>query len=857
MSISAGSSGSGVGFTAPGGGEAPGAPTNLAVAVGSDTALNLTWSLSGSNETSVEVEARDFDDTWSAITGSPFAATTEAASDTVTANVCRSYRVRATNGTGSSSYTSIVQNATTEAATISIQDLDWQRELRGWMKQNVEADFSHSNTTPAFDSDDYSSNLDILFKFWISMSDSFGEAGALNSIKFEDKWFVLDAGASNGIEGSGTRKIIRDDSDSGSIAHAALFLLYDYPGNPYRSGGTAADRAALIKRTMVQVCNDMLGLAEHHDGGGTTRSDFLGGQVRPWAFAYKLCKAEIPANLVLSLEKAFEHFVDIFIAQGPTDVNTNMDTRTIPSFAYLYNNVDDATLKTKCEEQLSLWVGGSTGWDEDVDNVNADIGVFHSAGYVGESDGPETTYNGVSFHHVIEAAFELYGVTGFDYMQTVAQRMSDFRQYQMLPDIEGVTGLGGMYWTGPSAYAKRTADAYVLDQGQQLWRHFAEAAVNGLSGSGYGLAQLRSKKYTSHDPPRVWWNESNPEAEMHGAISVPSFAEVATTPPNWSEDHWHENWPFTYENWDTITGGSIYSTWLGYFNPSYTSDIGVPYTKAATLNKSLGDEFWSHMLNDGAEKVAWIVEAVPDAGGQYGDGYQGGGSLQGFWTEGGGIFILARGNKWSGVTMNWSNIENWAAHHVWGTIGSNGFSSARQQETKNTTFTLGGSPPTVTVDGELMRDTSDDWTGVDFENKFEVVASTGLKVTHTVTRDASQTADELMVTIPAYINSGRQSNITLAVDFYISSVWTTATSSYVSATAIRLQRDGGTFGPEYLYIEFDQAYDMKITSSVWSQDYQSEGIDVQPIHIRFWGDGTTQTLDASSSINYTISRTAP
>src|SRR5690606_27265460 len=153
---------------------------------------------------------------------------------------------------------------------------------------------------------------------------------------------------------------------------------------------------------------------------------------------------------------------------------TNMDTRAVSAAAYIYVATNDPVLKDKAVRVAKRFLFGSeTG---SLATLDSDLGILYAAGYVGEFDGPETTYNGVSLFHLLEAYATTRGIANGSFMDEVVRRMIEFKVYQYFKDPD--MGNGNPYYDGPSGYASRTGDSYVHDQRARGWRDLTAADMH-------------------------------------------------------------------------------------------------------------------------------------------------------------------------------------------------------------------------------------------------------------------------------------------------------------------------------------------------------------------------------------------
>lgn len=717
----------------------------------------------------------------------------------------------------------------------------YQITLRNWMATLTEADFDAPLSEFTWSSADAASTEE-LYRQWNVLRDysNIGFSGKTRVMRAPAGDFVLDNGAGGGIEGSGEIQYYRDP------AFAAFWATFDLPGNPHFGSQAMKLRAAVM--AMV----DMMMLDQYHENGGATRSDFVGGSMRPWVYIYDKTKDSLPADVQQAFLDGLVKQFALMESQGPKDINTNMDTRAIATAAYLYRATDDPLLKTRAVNLAKLFLFGSeTGTPATSDG---DLGIFHPAGYVGEDDGPETTYNGISLYYIAEAAAVTRGEPEWDaFLPEVVDRMVQFKGSQAFPDPDG-------YYDGPSNYSKRTADSYVYDQHGSYWRdvYSGMATDEGLY-LVFGVKGRVDAGVFSEAEMAGTINQQVKSLNKGGALG--GFAEADTNGPVvWAENHWPEDWPFT---WDYYVADSY-----DKFKTAEDTDdpmIRAPFARTAHFNKSFDDEFWAYKNNDGSQDFGWFIESVPDAGGGYVEGYLGGGSLSEFWTQKTGTVIRGKlRGKPADVPDRWDNMETWATHHVWGFDASgNPFSTARNRSNA-VIYDLANAVPTVTVTGSPQSSEKGVGGGlsgtVEYNRTFAAEAN-GLAITTEVTSDGTDSITELWESLPVFLRDGVKQSEDAKIAFRIGTTWTTVydetggiddSTLYANVEAIRITRFG-----EHAYVSFDIPQEVKLASTVWTTDYQTDN-RIRSIHVNLLGStGTAVPFPAQATVSYKLTTTEP
>ena len=128
---------------------APAAPSALAAATNSSTQITLTWTDNATNETGFRIERSANGTTgWSQI-GTPSANATTFANTGLTASTTYFYRVRATNATGDSAYTSVA-NATTLASGGGLPVITVSQTASGTVSSAFSYQIAASNTPSSY-----------------------------------------------------------------------------------------------------------------------------------------------------------------------------------------------------------------------------------------------------------------------------------------------------------------------------------------------------------------------------------------------------------------------------------------------------------------------------------------------------------------------------------------------------------------------------------------------------------------------------------------------------------------------------------------------------------------------------------
>lgn len=647
------------------------------------------------------------------------------------------------------------------------------------------------------------------------------------------KWFVLNDGAGAGVEGSGVVRNARYPNNAAYWYQRSLPLAGGGEGNPfYQNEG-------LCNRVLVTTAIDLM-LSDYWQEKGENpwgtsvwaKSDprFLGGLLNSWAYSYGVCKEVIPSDVRLAFEEGLERMALKLNESSPNRNTPNMQTRVVSAMAILYNAVEDPGLR-----DLSLRTARKFmfGYEDGVLEKNHRFpqSLFYPAGYVQEGYSPETTYNGVSLYHLAEARAHTWGDPNWDFMDEPLRRMSDFRSYQLFPDPNG-------YVDGPSAYAGRTGGSWSRLQANMPWRDIAIAA-------GYEEGRMFSEPI-----PAVDGMVSKIKSTLLGSRMASEFAEVNKhTVPPFAIDHDH-HWP----SYTPYTGPDGWYDELRAATLAKDQSFRLPFDRAGFyFNRSFADDFWSYKDTDGQREFGFFVETEAD-GGTY-NGYRGG-SLQAFWIKDAGTVILGRQNKASDERV-WSELDTWGTNHVWGRSSTGRFSTAVEVK-RTVSYDLNGVVPTVKVSGDLTGDTQEVPHSINVETEFAALAN-GIRITHNLSPSQSTQINELWATLPVYLrncevptNRGFQCKVPdTQIEYWTGKAWQPVGTTPVVTERLRLGRDW-EHGLKYAYVVLGTPRPVKLSASVWEQEYQDKS-RLRNVHISLIDNpGNARPMPSNVSVSYSI-----
>lgn len=521
------------------------------------------------------------------------------------------------------------------------QEHAYQRAFRNFLKTLRAEDFRIKlSPLRAEDLKDIEDD-EVLYRILIG----FGGTGRLRvgALTADPRHFTLRA-----IEGEG-----EDEIRCFTMPEApAWWLGFEVPGNPFYNSRPAKLRVAVM--TLVNMM-----LSDQRWSLDTTfrRADALAHGVMVWAYILPRVQDVLPDNVRAAFKERLRYLLEDMIRRSPRDVNTNMDTRELVCLAFADEIfTDKGDHQHLIREARRMLFGHPDRTPATSDGVK---GMFHPAGYIGEKDGPETSYNGISLYHLAEAAMATRGRPDWDrVMPEVIDRMVRFKALNTMPEPDG-------HWTGPSSWAKRTNAPYARDQRAKPWRDLSAAMlsdhgkylVRGLPTREEMLKQIQ-RRVRHLNVMTLKPNPAPPPPAAKGILKWP--ADVV-----YGYDHYV---PGSYAVFQKLTEAD-------------SPLLQPPFGRPADFNELLDYDFWIAKQGD----WGFQIETVPSMGHGYNKcglaGALAGGSLAAFWTKQTGCVLLGRlPDKFGNVT--WDKVEGWTANHIWGRDAKGiPFSTARNWRT--------------------------------------------------------------------------------------------------------------------------------------------------------------------------------
>jgi len=649
----------------------------------------------------------------------------------------------------------------------------WQRALRDYLQSFSPESFHLDEHEFRYPKRYAETPVDRMYRDWIVLG-RLGYEPVSTGFRVDAKHFVLSA-----IEGDEIRCIPEP-------AALAWWLQFDFPGNPYAGSEPG------MRRALVVAIVDMLMLETAHVVPYTIKPDFVAANLGTWTYTYAVCHSQMPDNVRAAFREGMLHYFKLMERLAPRDGNSNMDMREITTLAAMDQVfAGDAAFHARAINLARRILFGAT--DRGPATTDPRRGTFHRAGYIGEADGPETSYNGISMFHLTEAAMMTRGNEDWDaFLPEVVRRMARLRAYNSFPDPNG--GLDG-----PSSWSTRTNFPYPNDQRDRPWRRYAEAMLTDESLFRLGMHPDHPRRGSRGHPDRDTMLQDIQSGVRRLNSRARKNQNWMNEIPVWKEGHWPSDIPYTFDEY--VPGSHQRFSQLA---ESKSPLLLAPFERGADFNESFDEEFWIAKRGD----WGFHVEAVPHLSRSYdkgGSGALAGGSLATFWTRETGCILLGRlPDKWNYVT--WDKIERWPTHHLWGrTKDGKAFSSARQWHPW-TRFEPADHPQTVHVFGMLgPRQTVEQEDSLDsghvyYRRRFEL-KDDGLWINSEILSRGQDEVREIWETIPVFLNpAGQPTTTDTTIELNVDDKWIPATTRATSGvTSIRMKRFTGG-----VRIEFEQ-----------------------------------------------------
>jgi hypothetical protein len=776
------------------------------------------------------------------------------------------------------------------------QQYPWQIDLYDWLETITLDDVDLPDGTLQYDNS--LSDPDKLADLWYQVEG----LSASSVTRAEPMWYVLDDGDGNGIEGTGKVRANHNPEGPGGYGgnpprswqnEPAYWYQLDIPLSGDGQGNPWYQNDAMGLRAMIVSTVDLMMHVEQ--GGSQNWFDMEGKAFLAIAESYRYAKGVMPQSVQEAYLEGVHHILDNLISRGPRGANTNMDMFAIRGAGELWAGTDDEQIQDKCVKLVkrSLFgsVDGALETDHEVFARQGDKGVLSPSGYIMEGGQPDVFYSGDSANHLagLLAAVQDRDTgdlpSEWQFLDEVMRRVAEWRAYTRFYEtarISATPNKEGVFSYGPGGFNGRTAHYSPSSQGNQFNRSLV-------------VGERYDEFFYKGSAPSV----SSMESDISGTLST--F--------NSRMDSYYQHTPDVWSGWSPWAKRTHHlppKGWWSYFqnNPD-GNQTTFPLSRNDTYNKTLGGppmgtEYWIYKdTDDNGETFAFLVESH-ERQGQYGGWF--GGKIEAFWQENGAHILLNRHGKTGGRdgsggcsggnedSMCWSNIDEKAAHHVWGRADNgDAFTTLYLHDRSGTahdvTDNTDQNPPSITVLNKFNTGSAQDnaiqnntLTGnFQVENKIEATAN-GAKVTHTITSDQSDDISELWGTLPVFLRDGqdpaehggemlqRYAKDT-KIEYWDGSQWAELPENEphgpgipatVTTQYLRLERDFEDWGGiNHSYVEFESSQDVRRSERIYQDPYQTHTRS-RSVHIDLHGDpGTTKTMPDGKSVTYTIRSTDP
>ncbi len=713
------------------------------------------------------------------------------------------------------------------------QNHPWEVTLRNYMAK-LDTNNFHVTMKPFSYNPSWTSSSDTVYH-WFSVMNALPSE---KEILMNPKYLLLSS-----IE-SGGQIHMKIGRGAYSVLSAAWWADFNYPGNPYHGN------KAIKLRALIPAMVDMMMLTQAHEQGKYTRSDFAGGSLLMYAYAYYVGKNALPDSVQKAYETGMLSMMQDIIKWGPTGIFGDMDGYASVAMSYIAKTLNDPTVTQEAHAYIDRLI---KRW-------------FYNAGYMGHGDGFDATYDGIDLYFYSWAE----RISGYQPLKQVLNKILYLKEYLTVPDPDG-------YWNGPSHWSTATNGPVSSDQWGEYSRDLADAMIsdhalplvvgNGSNHTSNLINELKvipDRSYMQQGQPRRISIIDNLTYKNQTQSSVAGYA------PNliWGENHWINSGMATIYMYDTYQN-SFYNRLVSLQN-SNSDLLQEPFSRKKNFIKVFSNNVtypdsctfvtaklggYGMIIHTG--RLSW-----------WGDGSNGalsglsGGALSTFWTPQAGTVIngVAGGFQNPNDPDTWKNWQQWSVNTISG-LNSDGkpFSAARYRfPLAKSTVNSDSTSATVVATGQIGSSIDGGRTApngaiqgqVNYTRKFDINPS-GLTVTSTITSDGTDKVKELWEMIPVFLKERRDDTPTaIGLQINNNGKWVTATTSLTqNVTAIQLQRFNGA-----VTIKFDSPQAVKL-SAIRSIGYQVN-VTVQNIMIDLLhSGGATVSFPKQASVTYTIAPT--
>lgn len=648
------------------GGNIPAAPFGLAVGTVTTSSIQLTWKNADTLETSIEVQYRGSNNTWTAL------ATLSAGVETYTntglsSNVDRSYRVRAVNGSGNSDWSNIVVAATDDSGAVLHTTGNWQKALRAWMGSFIEADFD-VGTLDAMQTDFSSETDEDVWQAWYVYEDRMTFAPVTNGFRLDSAYFPLSA-----IEDSGNINMTAGRGKYVNTVDTAFYAYWNNPINPQY------DRESIYLRAFVATAVDMIEATYLHDtNAGFRRSDYNGGWIYRWALVLWMYENHPGSAMTIITDNA-----NLAFRQGIREMWDNIQSYNaggngggdleafqLMAMPYLYDLgiITFEEYKNRAARVIS-----------EITNPRGGKGFYHDHGG-GTQTGIDMSYEGIWYMMLSDAAVsEHFLIPEVRIVRDALYAITDLIAYTTLIDYAPNVTSGALgRLIGPSHF-NTGSEGSLGYQFELLNRYWNSSFLN----DNFVFHLMGWHRSVNYRVQKDVLSRADMEAQdsfglkyviltyNNSGLTNNGVGALSTVPPtSWSHAYFNDASKILAIH--PVTG-----LWDRLYAIKQANDdenmMQPPILRTTNYIKN-----YEHMVSAKIDSIAAITHVGPVVSSWAGNPSALRGGLSAFWIKDRGIFVLGVGTGGQDSSPdNWSTHDTWAVNTVSGTVSGGQFSECR------------------------------------------------------------------------------------------------------------------------------------------------------------------------------------
>lgn len=724
------------------------------------------------------------------------------------------------------------------------QNHNWEVVLRNYMATLNESDFQVPVENLSWDTSwSNGQSEDQMYQWWIGIR-GMGGPDAAKEIEMNPKYLTLSyIEGGNGNDSSIHMRIGRGYYSS---LEAAKWANFNFPGNPYYNN------TAVKLRALIPAMVDLMELTKWHEEGYDERSDYAGGNLITYAYAYYVGKDVLPPAVQQAYEQGVLEMEDNITSWGPYGIFGDMDAFPAVGMWYMAKSSSNPEFTTLAQDYTNVIVNR---W-------------FYNSGYFGHGDAFDTSYNGLDLYFYEWIELLSNDIT----LKNDLAKAFLLKSYLTVPDPNSIT-----YWNGPSHWDTATSAPVSTDQWADYTRDVAGTMISSnadylLQGSGvnrdFGYEEIPMPGDMSQSIYGMIYTAQINNHDVPFAESINSYI-----PLTWEESHWINTLGsniYAYENY--VNG--FYPEVLS-LNQTASDLLVAPFARSGNFIKVFSDNSNNPTTPTFiSAKIGNFGAIVSNANMSWWSPYSNGalsglngGALSTFWTPKTGAVIngVAGGfqNDNSSQVDSWNNWRQWSVNTISGlTASGKPFSAARWRYPTSSSVKNGDTSITATSSGYISSTLDFGKTApnsalsgnVAYTRDF-TINSTGVTITSSISSNGQDQVSELWEMIPIYVQSTMYKddiwlggdNATTKIYFEVGGNWQSGSTTLTSnVQAVRLDRFDGS-----AIIKFRTPQEIKLSSprhisyqvSAWLQNVM---IDMLPT-------SGNQAMPTSASVTYTIS----